>query len=274
MKKNIIIFCTVLTTLSLTAFSVLNLNDSEPDKLETFVIEDMENKEYKPIYGPFTTKIEKRIFTDFIYDVGPRFGSVTKEELNNARFFQYYIGRDHAQRIVSYKSLSVIIIKNDELTDIRKTVFSNELNAAQLEFMQSFDYSTNFMIRADYVEKNKESGKIEESSWTPYLTLVPKKQAAYATGKDALKKFLKEECKDQLADVDPEKLKPAKLYFTVTKNGAIENVKLDRPSGYPEVDKRMIELISKTHGKWEPAENANGEKVDQELVVSFGLMGC
>ena len=25
---------------------------------------------------------------------------------------------------------------------------------------------------------------------------------------------------------------------------------------------------------WQPAENAKGEKVDQELVISFGAMGC
>jgi len=36
----------------------------------------------------------------------------------------------------------------------------------------------------------------------------------------------------------------------------------------------MIELITKTPGEWQPAENYKGEKVDQELVVSFGLMGC
>ena len=36
----------------------------------------------------------------------------------------------------------------------------------------------------------------------------------------------------------------------------------------------MIELIYKIPGTWQPAENAKGEKIDQELVLSFGLMGC
>jgi hypothetical protein len=36
----------------------------------------------------------------------------------------------------------------------------------------------------------------------------------------------------------------------------------------------MTELITNFPGTWEPAENSKGEKVDQELVVSFGLMGC
>jgi hypothetical protein len=36
----------------------------------------------------------------------------------------------------------------------------------------------------------------------------------------------------------------------------------------------MMELIQMTPGQWQPAENELGEKVDQELVVSFGLIGC
>ena len=71
-----------------------------------------------------------------------------------------------------------------------------------------------------------------------------------------------------------DKLQPAKLYFTVSKEGMIENVRLDRTSNFPAVDETMIELITNAPGKWIPAENSKGEKVDQELVVSFGLMGC
>ena len=36
----------------------------------------------------------------------------------------------------------------------------------------------------------------------------------------------------------------------------------------------MIQLIKNTPDQWVPAENEKGEKVEQELVVSFGLMGC
>jgi hypothetical protein len=108
------------------------------------------------------------------------------------------------------------------------------------------------------------------------LTIVPETQAEYSKGKAALKEYLKESSKASrdIANVDPEKLQPAKLYFTVTKKGAIENVKLDRTSNYSLVDEAMIELIKNAPGTWKPAENLKGEKVEQELVVSFGLMGC
>ncbi len=268
MKKSIIIFCAVIITLGLTAFGVINWNDSTQDQVQTFVGADVAS--HSQVVGP----INNRIFTDFIYDVGPRFGPIKKGDLDKARTFDDFISEEHAKQIVSYKSLSVIYIINDEQSEIRETGYSDALTAAQLELLQSADYSTNFLIRADYQEKNKETGTLEDSYSTPHLTIVPEKQATYVNGKDALIEYLKENSQEVRTKVIAEKLRPAKLFFTVTKIGTIENVKLDRSSNYPAVDKKMIELISKTPGNWEPAENFKGEKVDQELVVSFGLMGC
>ena len=85
---------------------------------------------------------------------------------------------------------------------------------------------------------------------------------------------LKESSREARINVDPMKLQPAKLIFTVTKEGNIKNVRLDRSSNYPLVDETMLDLIKNLPGKWKPAENENGEKIDQEQVVSFGLMGC
>ncbi len=50
---------------------------------------------------------------------------------------------------------------------------------------------------------------------------------------------------------DPEKLKPAKSFFTVTKNGTIENIHLDWSSNYTSIiDAFMAELIKKLSGDW------------------------
>jgi len=268
MKKNIIIFCAVLTTLSLTAFGVLNWNDLETDGLETLVNEDITTN------MQFKDKIKKRIFSDFIYDVGPRFSAIKKGDIDKARSINAFFDEEQMQTIVSLKSVSIIIIIDDKRSDIRETGYSDELTAAQLKLLQSFDYSTNFLISAEYQQKNKETGKLEDSYSTPHLTIVPEKQATYVNGKDALMTFLKDNSEAARENVDPEKLQPAKLSFTVTKDGTIENEKLDRTSGYPALDQTMIELITKAPGVWKPAENSKGEKVNQELVVSFGLMGC
>jgi len=268
MKKNILIFSAVIITLMLVAFSVIHLSNSEDNELEILESESV------AMSTSTTDKMTNRIFTDFIYDIGPRFNPIKKTDLDTLRSFNGIIGQEHAQRITAYKSVSVIMIVNDEQSNIRVTGNSDEFTDAQLELLQSSNYSTNLMVWADYTEKNPETGKLEDSHWTPYLTIVPEKQAEYLLGKDALMQYLKENSEGARTNVIAEKLKPAKLYFTVTKNGTIEHVRLDRSSNYPDVDKRMIELITNLSGKWESAKNQEGEKVDQELVISFGLMGC
>lgn len=266
MKKKILIFCAVLTTLSLTAFGYINRNYS----VELLEISDNDDV----VNTSADEKMEKRIFTDFIYDVGPRFGPIKKSNIDKAISVNDILDETQIASIMSYKSVSVIIIKDDKQSDIRATGNSQKLNEAQLKLLQSSDYSTNFLIRLEYQQMNKETGELEDSYSTPHLTIVPEKQATYKNGKDALKKYLKENSQESRANVQVDKLQPAKLFFTVTKKGTIENIHLDRTSNYPEVDKKMIELITNVPGVWEPAENSKGEKVDQELVISFGLMGC
>ncbi|MEO1013305.1 MAG: hypothetical protein AAFX53_18580 [Bacteroidota bacterium] len=116
--------------------------------------------------------------------------------------------------------------------------------------------------------------QLENGHRIPYLAVDPVKQAEYKGGKEALMEYLKENSENARAGQLMDKLQPFKLLFTVTKNGTIENVRLDGTSGYIAIDVTMMFLVTKAHGKWEPAEDSKGEKVDQELVVSFGLTGC
>jgi len=268
MKKNILFICITLITLSLTAYGFINWNDSKTDQLAISADENIAAKTKVP------DKVKNRVFTDFIYDVGPRFGAIKKREVDKAISIATFFDKKQLQSMVSLKSVNIILIKGDKRTDTKTTGYSEKLTIAQLKLLQSFNYSTNFLIRAEYQQINKETDELEDSYSTPHLTIVPEKEANYLKGKYALKKFLKENSEIARTYVDPEKLKPAKLYFTVTKKGTIENINLDRSSGYPLVDEKMIELINNTPEKWKPAENYKGEKVVQELVVSFGLMGC
>lgn len=221
-------------------------------------------------------KVEFKVFTDFIYDVGPRFYAISKHDIANIVSFSDIIGEEHANRILSYDSLDVMIFDGDNRSDLSASSEGKDgiFTPAQLELLRSASYSTNILVWAEYREKNKETGELRDTHWTPNITVVPHKQAKFKEGKEALKDYLRVESEPSRADVDPEKFTSAKLYFTVSVDGTIENTWLDRSSGYPEVDKVMIELIGKTKGMWDVAENVKGEKVAQELVVSFGLMGC
>tara|TARA_R110001632_G_scaffold37131_9_gene93951 strand:- start:1125 stop:1931 length:807 start_codon:yes stop_codon:yes gene_type:complete len=268
MKKIAIILSIVLSV-----FSLASCNSNVKSEVATTPLETLDSQEI----AMNSSEIEKpqpKIFSDFIYEVAPRFNVIKKTDLDKVRSFDDFIGEEHSRRIVSYSSVSVIILDGQEKTDRQETGDSGVLTPAQISLLQSSDYSTNILVSAYFQEKNPETGFVENQHWTPYLTIIPEVQASYAGGIDTLKKILKDQSEVARKGVDPEKLRPAKLFFTVTKNGMIENVKLDRTSGYPLVDKTMIELISTTQKDWKPAQNSKGEKVDQELVVSFGLLGC
>lgn len=284
MKKSLIILCAVLIMLSLTAFGVLNWKDS---KTEAYAKSDLavnttteepinSNSNFKPPIGPILINYtEATIPTeDFNYNVGPRFSPIKKGDIAKATSIEDFFSWEELWNIEILKSVEVIIIENDIQTQKRAIGYSKTLTKAQLELLQTANYATNFLIRIDYQEKNNTTGKLEYNYASPHLTIVPEKQAAYIEGKDALQNYLKENSKEARKEVDQNKLQAAKLYFTVTKEGHIENTRLDRTSNYPLVDKAMIELITKTNQKWKPAENEKGEKIDQELVVSFGLLGC
>ena len=268
MKKNLLIFGVALIVLSFTAYGFINKSEVVEEPVEALV----DDKKMYP--EPIEEKKEFKVFDDFIYEIGPRFGTITKKELLKATSIKDFIPEEQINWIETLKLVSVIIFKDEKRSDIRANGTTFELNEEQLELIKSFDLSTSFVINAEYLQKNYETGQMEGSQSTPHLTLVPEKQAEYVMGFDALKYFFKKNTEEARVGVDPKNLKPAKLMFIVSKDGTIKDAKLDRSSNYPRVDKKMLELIYKTPGEWLPAENENGEYVEQELVVSFGLMGC
>ena len=260
MKKTVIISCIVLAIFSFLAFTFINKNKSASGNLETASIEVLTK----------TVETKKQTFPDFIYDIGTRFSPIKKEDITNATSINSIFSKDKMHNMEYVKSVEFIIVKNDKRTDKSGPENGASFTDKQINFLKSLDYSTNFVMEVDYNIKDD----LMERTSTPHYTIVPNIQAQYIYGKDALIKYFIENTKEETANIPEDKLQPAKLYFTVTKNGAVRNVKLDRSSGYPNIDELMTGLITKTPGGWIPALNLEGETVDQELVVSFGLMGC
>ncbi len=242
MKKSILIFCTVLTTFSLMAFGYINWSNN------------------------------KQVDLDLVYNVDSRFmATITKEDLHKATSVLDIVPKEaEGWWKVSFQTVTVAVLQDDD--EIREIGDDKELNAAQIKLLQSTDYSTNFYIKARGKDKHPETGKIED--YVYYITIIPEKEAEYKSGHDALIAYLKESSKEKTAIISEDKLQPGKVHFTITKNGAITNVKLTETSGYPSVDEELIKIIANMPEKWEPAENSKGEKVDQEFVFFFGRQGC
>lgn len=264
MKKNILILCTAISAFSLTAFGFITLDKAKTDPKEASC-----NK-IIPFDLDFINSITGSLDIDLLYKVESRYMStVTKEDLKKAKSIVDILPKNATQFITEYFTSEISILEGDWKTDRNATGNSEVLNNAQYQLLQTADYSTNIYIRSDY--KNEYTGS---NYLTYFMTVVPKNQAEYIGGNDALIEYLKENSKKETAVIRQDQLKPGRVNFTVTKDGAIENINLDSTSGYPSVDKVLVEMISNTQGKWNPASNSKGEKVDQTLVFFFGFQGC
>lgn len=219
-------------------------------------------------------KERKKVYTEFFYDFSTRFVPITLADVKQAKSVSDFLMEEELQRKVTYNSVDIIMIINDKQTKLRENGHSNDFTPSQIELLQSMDYASNFLIRAEFEEVNAEIGEFDNQFFGGHYTVVPEKQAVYIPGKEAINEYFEVNNKENTVNLQKDKLQVAKLYFTVTKNGAIENVQLDRTSGSPKIDKSMIELATNLPGKWVPAENSEGEKMDQEFVVTFGIPGC
>ena len=240
MKKRFIILCSVLTVFGLMAFGYLNLNIDNPVDLE--------------------------------YNIDSRFrATITKKDLNLATSVLDIVpkvAKDWWK--VSFQTVTVAILQNSGETQAPGE--DKQLNAAQISLLRSADYSTNFYIKARSTTKHPETGRIED--YVYYFTIVPEQEANYADGNDALLSYLNTSSKNLRASIEQDKLDSGRIYFTVAKTGDITNVKLDATCGYPLVDEALVKLVNNLPGKWHPATNPAGEKVNQELVLFFGRQGC
>jgi hypothetical protein len=211
---------------------------------------------------------------EFYYGIATRFSPISKSTFSDITSLEKFMTPDDQSLIKQIHSIKVIIIENDIQTDERLYQEGNKLSAAQISLIENLEYSANFLIGLDCTFKNGNTGELDNGYYSPHFTITPHVQAQYKKGEAALLNYLKVNSQSEVAAIDLKKVTPAKIYFTVTKNGEITNIKQDRTTSYPLIDNKMMALISDMPGKWIPAQNKAGIKVDQELVFTFGLGGC
>lgn len=199
---------------------------------------------------------------DFLYDIDSRFNAtITKENLRKAVSAVEIVPGEASWWRYPIHSLKVTLLNGREET---RTGDNAVLNKEQLQLLRTADYSQDLRLVA--------STKYEHLTY--FITITPERGAEYISGKDVLIAYLKNSSKDATAKIKEEDLRPGKIFFTVTAKGTISGVELISTSGYPAIDKTMVDLITNAPGKWAPAANAKGENIDQGLVFSFGIIGC
>lgn len=267
MKKSILIGCAVLTTMGLTAFGYENWGHAADDEKEAPCCS---TTDLKPNCVHASVQ---PLVTNFLYEVDSRFtATITKDELQNAISVIDIVPREANWWSFPIQTVEISVFPDN--AGAGETGDHVVLNEAQAELLGSLGYSDDFSITASCKGMHESTGELEYYDLYYVITIIPEKEAVYEDGQYALIEYLTENSKEQTADVREGQLKPGKIRFTVTTEGSISNVGLESTSGYPAIDDTMMELITNTPGKWEPAENLNGEKVDQELIFFFGKAGC
>tara|TARA_R110002049_G_scaffold199382_5_gene369506 strand:+ start:1320 stop:2132 length:813 start_codon:yes stop_codon:yes gene_type:complete len=270
MKKSIIILGTTLVILSLLIFGYTDIDNFETTEVNSSHSKDLvlevQNTEFQ----------KEKTIPDLYYGVDARFAAVNKADVHNATTIYDFLNDGEKDQIEYINSVNLIIIKDNQQSEIRAHGTTDQLTDTQKEILKSTDYFSHFTIRTEFKAKNKETGKLEERFFGPHITVVPEKQATYSEGKYALINYLKVNSKDYMNVIKDDKLGAIKLSFIITKNGIVTDVKHDAmTTGYPSIDEKFIELLKNIPGKWTPAENSNGEKMEQELIFTFGPRnGC
>lgn len=219
--------------------------------------------------------IDKKEKTEIFYGVGPRFMMTkTKQELKNIKSVLDFNFCDNPESIVSYSKVSVIVLDH-EYNFVRQIDGQEaDFNSEQLELLNTVPYSTDLLIRADFKQFGMLSNQLESNYTTPHITVVPEKQAVYRRGEQTLVEYVKNNTLDYASSISKAELRPGKVRFTVSTTGKVENVFLESTSGDVSFDNDVKKLISKMPGSWTPAEDENGNKVEQQLVFTFGIVGC
>ena len=261
MKKQIFLSILFLTVLVLVVYSLKGRDEKPPIEPE------IANGELTAVEISETVSPIGPDLPEFVFDVGTRYKSIKKSDLNRATSFEDFIGREHAERIINYSSLSVIELEDGLKTDKKISSTTGILTPSQRAYLQGLNYSEDVLIWATYTEKWPDKGLVEDSYWTPHLTVVPEKQARYDSGKEALLDYLKVGSATFIANTLDGNIEPGRVHFTVSKEGTLTKIELKSTSGNEEIDQKIMELLSNAPGNWIPAENEEGENIDQELVI-------
>lgn len=270
MKKRVITSSTILIIICLIFIGFTNSKTTKTND------EELSNEKSIALKSQNLNKINGDRIPDLHYSVDSRFAAVKKSEVHKATTIYDFLNEGEINQIDHINSVKLIIVENNQLSEKRAYGESEQLTDEQLKLLKSTDYFSHFTIRTEFNGTNQETGKMEERFFGPHITVAPDQQATYVNGKDALINYLKDNSQESMRVIKDGKLGAIKIAFIITKTGTVSDVKHDAmTTGYPSIDKKLIQLIENIPGKWIPAKNDKGEQMDQELVFTFGpANGC
>lgn len=275
MKKRIIIICAVFTTAILTVYGCVNKDKKiNTSNIEPAVLATVDQRTGKTIfygienYNEFSIQNERY----FAYSVRGKYNnSVTLEKLQKANSINDLIPNYPSSWIDSYISVEIIATINGK--ELKAESKDDILSEEQKQLFNSSDRISDIVLNSKYRNRNTVTNVLENREMNYAMSVIPDVEATYIGGYNKMISYLKEKSFEEVLKTTTDKIDAASISFTISENGAAENVVLLESSGHTELDNVMLKLINDMP-KWKPAKNSNNEVVKQEFLFNIGLDAC
>ena len=150
---------------------------------------------------------------------------------------------------------------------------NDQLNEKQLELLQHATIGTEIIVNVQYDPKNTQ--QTEDFKQVHFSsTIIPAKEASFPRGNDQLMDYIQKETIQEIPLLLHQQLEQASIRFIIDKTGKANQIKVSKTSEFEEIDTLLMQAIQNMEA-WIPAEDAEGNKVEQEFELVVGTMvGC
>ncbi len=155
---------------------------------------------------------------------------------------------------------------SDKLTAEQKALLASAMPGSDVTLKLRYKYKDQ---RPDQYGKRNYPVEAETK-----LTVMPQVEAQFPGGREELSAWFADKVIYKLPEVSlKERVERAIVKFTIAEDGKVIDAHLVRSSGDEAVDQLLMQALY-SMPQWQPAVNANGVRVKQEVLIPFGFEGC
>lgn len=199
--------------------------------------------------------------------------TVKIEKLQNVASVGEIIPYYPANWIEEYVSVEVMATSDDKST--KAVSPDDKLNAEQKRILKTLHTGHNIHVTVAYRSRNSVTNEMTDNNMHASMVAVPEIRAQYPGGEKAMLDYFRENFTRKIPEEISGKLLPVQVQFTISREGAAGNVRINNTTG----DKDSDALLRKVVGnmpKWKPARNSKGTNVTDvfRLKASGAAPGC
>lgn len=187
---------------------------------------------------------------------------VSQQELRDATYFSEIHERYHADWIAEYLTTDIAVVQDGMSSHALGS--SGTLTSEQKELLANAPVGSSVLINVEYLPANNLS-KNEPKRLDYVFTVVPTTLAEYPGGEASRNTYLDASIAQVLTDTQRDSLEVARLQFTISADGSVEDVKLMESSGDAATDAILIGSFCNMPA-WKPGKTADNENVAQSVI--------